>query len=114
MTEDDPSRPLAARSAPETKQDPDSPPSAAPPSATIRRGTRLLLSVAGALLVLVGLVGLALPIVPQTVPLALGIALLSLASDRIYGHLQTLLGRWPRAWRTIQALRRRLENWLSR
>lgn len=75
---------------------------------------RLLLFVIGGFLVLIGLVGLALPVVPQTIPLALGITLLSLASERIYRHLQSFFQRWPGLWRRIQALRRRLENRLSR
>ena len=78
------------------------------------KGTRLMVFVVGGLFLLIGLIGLALPIIPQTIPLTLGIALLSLASERVYRYLQTLLGRWPRVWRTIQALRHRLESWLSR
>jgi len=114
VAEDEPSIAPAARPTHTTQRDPapgTSPELTAP---TIRRGVRLLLFLGGGLSILVGLVGLALPIIPQTVPLALGVALLSLASERVYGRLQTLLARWPRIWRTIQAVRHRLERWLSR
>lgn len=81
---------------------------------SIPRVSRLVLFAVGGLLLFIGLVGLALPVIPQTIPLALGVALLSLASERVHRYLKSILHRWPRIWRTIQAFRNRLESWLSR
>ena len=78
------------------------------------QGIRLTLFLVGSVLLLIGLVGLALPVVPQTIPLALGIAILSLASEWVHKRLRRLFVRWPSAWRRIQAVRRRLHDWLSR
>ncbi|MEM6704100.1 MAG: hypothetical protein AAF690_15385 [Acidobacteriota bacterium] len=75
---------------------------------------RALLFALGSLLVLVGLVALALPVVPQALPLAAGAALLSLASDRLYLFLRTRLRRWPWLWRPLRSFRIQVHRLLSR
>lgn len=75
--------------------------------------TRALLLIAGGLLFAIGLVGLALPIIPQTIPLVLGLAILSLASRWVHDLLERLLNRWPRVRRVVAQLRKRVHDRLS-
>ena len=74
---------------------------------------RLVLFAVGSLLVAFGLVALALPVVPQALPLAIGAALLSLASDRVYHALRTRLRRFPWAWKPVRAFRQRAHRLFS-
>ena len=77
----------------------------------LRTGVRVLLFALGGLFLLLGIVGVALPVVPQIVPLALGVSLLSLASDRLNRRLRAfVMHRWPNAWLGIQ----RVRSWLHR
>jgi uncharacterized membrane protein (Fun14 family) len=76
--------------------------------------TRIALWIVGTVLLLIGLVGLALPVVPQAVPLAIGAAFLSLASERFYGLLVRNVERWPRLAQHLVRLRHRLHRLLSR
>lgn len=63
---------------------------------------------------LLGIVGLFLPILQGGLSLALGFALLSIASQTVHLWLRRLLGRWPKLWRRMEKLRRRLRRWLHR
>ena len=75
--------------------------------------TRVAIWIAGSVFLLVGLIGLALPVIPQAVPLALGAALLSLASERFYSLLVKNVERWPRLAHRLAQLRATLHRWLS-
>ncbi len=95
---------LKPRHAAETE--PDLPP--------LRIGVRILLFAVGAFLVLVGLVFGPLPLVPAVVLIPLGVALLSLASDRLNRRLRTfVMRRWPNAWQRIHQVRAWLHSRLS-
>lgn len=59
----------------------------------------------GWVLLLVGIAGLALPGIQGCVTIALGAALLSLASELIYRGLKRLLHRWPKVWNRVESLR---------
>jgi uncharacterized membrane protein YbaN (DUF454 family) len=75
---------------------------------------RVAVLVVGWLLVLLGIVGLFLPVLQGGLALALGFALLSIASPTVHLWLRGLMGRWPKLWRRMEKLRRRLRGWLSR
>ena len=68
----------------------------------------------GWLLVLLGTVGLFLPVLQGGLALALGLALLSIASQTVHLKLRGLMGRWPGLWKRMERLRRRLGGWLPR
>lgn len=68
----------------------------------------------GWLLVLVGIAGLFLPVLQGGLFLALGFAFLSIASQTVHLWLRGLMGRWPRLWRRMEKLRRRLREKLHR
>jgi len=77
-------------------------------------GVRILLFTLGAFLVLFGLIFGPLPLIPAVVLVPLGIALLSLASDRLNRRLRAfVMRRWPGAWRRIQRVRAWLHRRLS-
>ncbi len=76
------------------------------PDLTPRR--RLWLLVVGWFLMLLGVVGLFLPILQGFLFLALGAATLSLVSESMLWGLRWLMGPCPRAWRAILRVRRRL------
>lgn len=75
---------------------------------------RVVVLVVGWLLVLIGIVGLFLPVLQGGLSLALGFALLSVASQTVHLWLRGLMGRWPKLWRRMERLRRRLRGWLHR
>jgi hypothetical protein len=64
--------------------------------------------------VLIGVAGLVLPGIQGIFTIVLGAAVLSLVSDAAYLLLRFAFGRWPRGWRRIVKLRRRLRRSLSR
>jgi uncharacterized membrane protein YbaN (DUF454 family) len=66
------------------------------------------------MLVLLGIAGLFLPILQGGLSLALGFALLSVASQTVHLWLRRVMGRWPKLWRRMEKLRRRLRGWLHR
>ncbi len=93
---------------------PDAPePETTPLEPPLPHWLRVLLFVVGSVLLLIGLVGLALPVIPQTIPLAAGAALLSLASDAFYRFLRTRLRRFPWLWKPIRGFRRRAHRLFS-
>ena len=80
----------------------------------LRVGVRILLFGLGAFLVLFGLVFGPLPLIPAVVLVPLGVALLSLASDRLNRRLRAfVMRRWPNAWQRIQRVRAWLHRRLS-
>jgi hypothetical protein len=78
------------------------------------KGLRYALFVVGAILVAIGLIGLALPVVPQVIPLVLGAAVLSLASDGLHRAVQRALGPWPGIARRFREVRVRIHRLVSR
>ena len=77
-------------------------------------GVRILLFAAGAFLVLFGLIFGPLPLIPAVVLVPLGVALLSLASNRLNLRLRAfVVRRWPNAWQRIQRVRAWLHRRLS-
>lgn len=94
------------QSRPATETEPDLPP--------LRVGVRIVLFALGAFLVLFGLVFGPLPLIPAVVLVPLGVALLSLASDRLNRRLRAfVMRRWPSAWQRIQRVRAWLHRRLS-
>ncbi len=77
-------------------------------------GIKAFLLFAGWFLILLGLLGLVLPILQGVLFLLLGAALLSLVSSSVYYGLRKLFARWPRGWRKLLALRQRVHRWLDR
>lgn len=69
---------------------------------------------AGWFLILLGLLGLVLPVLQGVLFLALGAAILSLVSSTIYLALRRAFGRWPRGWRRLLLVRRRMHRWLEK
>ena len=62
----------------------------------------------GWILILLGVVGLFLPILQGGLMLALGFALLSIGSQTMHLWMRSLMGRWPKIWKRLERLRRRL------
>jgi len=75
--------------------------------------TRLLLLLVGWLLVLIGIAGLVLPGIQGILTIVAGAAVLSLVSELAYDLLRWSSRRWPRLWRRILRLRRRVYRWLT-
>ncbi len=75
---------------------------------------RIAVLLVGWVLVLIGIVGLALPGIQGCVTIALGAALLSLASELIYRGLKKLLHRWPKIWSRVESLRAWVHGKLTR
>ncbi len=89
-----------------TETEPDLPP--------LGVGVRILLFALGTFLVLFGLIFGPLPLIPAIVLVPAGVALLSLASNRLNRRLRAfVLRRWPNAWHRIQRLRAWLHRRLS-
>ena len=77
-------------------------------------GLRITLLVLGWIVVLVGVAGLLLPGLQGIVTIAIGAAILSVASERVHRWLQKLLQRWPRISQRLERLRQTLHTKLSR
>ena len=73
---------------------------------------RMTTIVVGWLLVVIGIVGIFLPVLQGGISLALGLALLSISSQWVHLRLRKLLARWPRLWKQMEKLRRKLHGWL--
>jgi hypothetical protein len=76
-------------------------------------GWRIFFVASGWILVLIGLAGLALPGIQGVLTIVLGGALLSLASESAYWALRWAFRRWPRGWRKMVRMRRRIYAWLG-
>ena len=80
----------------------------------LRVGVRILLFALGTFLVLFGLIFGPLPLIPAIVLVPAGVALLSLASNRLNLRLRAfIMRRWPNAWHRIQKVRAWLHRRLS-
>ncbi|MEO8275782.1 MAG: hypothetical protein ABI639_06150 [Thermoanaerobaculia bacterium] len=68
----------------------------------------------GWLMILLGIAGLFLPILQGGLCLALGFALLSIGSQTLHLWFRGLMGRWPRIWRRLEKVRRKIYAKLRR
>jgi hypothetical protein len=75
---------------------------------------RILVLIVGWVVLLIGVAGLALPGIQGCLTIAVGAALLSLASELIYRGLKRSLQRWPKVWDRIESFRAWLHDKLSR
>lgn len=74
---------------------------------------RILLLLVGWLLILIGIAGLVLPGIQGILTIFAGAAVLSLVSEIVYDLLRWSFKRWPKGWRRVVRLRRRLHRWLT-
>jgi fatty acid desaturase len=77
------------------------------------RLTRILLLGVGCILFLIGFIGLLLPVFPQTVPLAVGTALITLGSRTAHRYVHRALDRWPRLQQLVARTQHRLHSWVA-
>jgi uncharacterized protein len=75
---------------------------------------RMGVNLVGWILIVIGVLGLFLPVLQGGLSLALGFALLSIGSPRIHLWLRGWMGRWPKLWRRMEKLRRGVHRWLHR
>lgn len=75
---------------------------------------RITLMVLGWLMVLLGIVGIFLPILQGFAFIFIGLVMLSIASERVHGWLERLLRRSPGIQQRYQGLRQRLHLKFSR
>ena len=68
---------------------------------------RILVLLAGWIVVLVGIAGLVLP-GPGMVTIVIGAAILSVASELAYEWMRKSLSRWPKIWDRVEAFRDRI------
>ena len=80
----------------------------------LRISVRILLFALGTFLVLFGVIFGPLPGIPFLILVPAGVALLSLASNRLNLRLRAfIMRRWPNAWHRIQSVRAWLHRRLS-
>lgn len=94
-------------------QRPDNQPQPTPGRRRLRRlsfGARLLLLGIGWVLVLIGIVGLALPGIQGILTIAFGAAMLSVASETVNRWLGKLLARWPRVQQPVDRMRQKIHR----
>ncbi len=71
---------------------------------------RIGLHAVGWTLVVVGLAGLVLPGIQGILTGALGLALVSVASENVHRWLRSSLRRWPRVWGHVDKLHERVHR----
>lgn len=76
--------------------------------------TRVALIIVGWALVVLGVIGWFLPILQGWLTLFMGLAVLSLTSQRFHTFLRERFRRWPKGWRRLEKFRRRVTRWLHR
>jgi uncharacterized protein (TIGR02611 family) len=77
------------------------------PPSHLSRAWRITFIVSGWLVILLGIIDMPLP-GPGFLVIALGAAMLSLASETAYWMFRWLFHRWPRGWRKVERVRRRV------
>ncbi len=75
---------------------------------------RVLVISMGWILIVLGVVGLFLPVLQGGLSLALGLALLSISSQTVHLKLRGWMGRWPGLWKRMEKIRRKMRGWLHR
>ena len=73
---------------------------------------RILVLLAGWIVVLVGIAGLVLP-GPGTLTIVIGAAILSVASELAYEWMRKSLRRWPKVWDRVERFRDRIYDKLQ-
>ena len=68
----------------------------------------------GWLIILVGIAGLVLPGIQGILTIVVGAAILSVASERAYRAIRSVVKRWPTIHERLDRFRERLHNKLSR
>ena len=76
--------------------------------------TRILLTVLGWLLILLGVAGLVLPGLQGILTIALGGAILSLTSRVMLRALRWCFQPWPKAWKRLLVARARVLRWITK
>jgi len=71
---------------------------------------RIGLHAVGWTLVLVGVAGLVIPGIQGILTGALGLALVSVASENVHRWLRSSLRRWPRLWAQVDKLHQRIHR----
>jgi hypothetical protein len=71
---------------------------------------RILVLLVGWLVVLVGVAGLVLPGIQGIATIAIGAAILSVASEIAYEWTRKMLGRWPAIWDRVEGFRDRIHD----
>lgn len=94
--------------------DSDSAPTSPPRQPRLSVVTRFVVLGVGWLLILIGILGLALPGLQGILTLLLGAALLSVASDTVHRLFRRLLHRWPSLSDRFEHLRQKLHEKLAR
>ena len=82
------------------------------PPSSLPLGWRIFFLISGWILILIGIAGLALPGIQGVLTIAFGAALLSVSSETVYWVLRWAFRRWPRGWRRIERLRRKVFRWI--
>jgi hypothetical protein len=82
------------------------------PPSNLPLGWRIFFVAAGWVMVLIGVAGLALPGIQGVLTIAAGLALLSVSSETAYWVLRWAFRRWPKGWRRIERIRRKLYRWI--
>ena len=75
---------------------------------------RIVVYFLGWLLLLIGILGLALPGIQGILTIIVGAALLSLASEAAHRQVRSVLRRWPSMDRRMEQFRARLHRFFSR
>ncbi|HVS01811.1 MAG TPA: PGPGW domain-containing protein [Thermoanaerobaculia bacterium] len=71
-------------------------------------GWRVFFYSAGVILLLIGIAGLALPGLQGILTIVLALALISMASETMYWLLRRGFRRWPRGWKRMERIRRKV------
>lgn len=69
---------------------------------------RVIVIALGWFMILFGIAGLFLPILQGGLMLALGLALLSIGSQKMHLWFRSMMGRWPRIWKRLERFRRKI------
>ncbi|MEO8502713.1 MAG: PGPGW domain-containing protein [Acidobacteriota bacterium] len=75
---------------------------------------RIALLILGWALVVIGVVGLVLPVIQGWLTLFAGFAVLSIVSQSFHRFLRRRFHGWPKGWRRMEKLRRRLGRYLAK
>ncbi len=64
----------------------------------------------GAFFLLCGLIGLILPFVPQAIPIAIGLILISMENPKLNIWVENKIKRWPKILETYQKLHTKIHS----
>jgi uncharacterized membrane protein YbaN (DUF454 family) len=74
---------------------------------------RILVLLVGWIVLLVGVAGLVLPGIQGIATIAIGAAILSVASELAYEWMRKSLSRWPKIWDRVERFRDRISDKLQ-